>query len=102
MEIKGIIQSIGDVVNFKDSFNKQSIIVKTNEEYSQIFEVQFIKEKISYLDDVKVGDNITVNVNVNGREWENPDTGIMKYFVSLNAWKLEVNEPSKVEDNLPF
>ena len=46
MEIKGIIQSIGDVVNFKDSFNKQSIIVKTNEEYSQILKYNLLKKKL--------------------------------------------------------
>ena len=40
------------------------------------------------LDSINIGDEITVNFDLRGREWKSPQ-GEIKYFNSLEAWKIE-------------
>lgn len=39
---------------------------------------------------VQEGDEVTVSFNLRGREWTNPSTGDVKFFGSLQAWKVDV------------
>jgi single-strand DNA-binding protein len=110
MEIKGTIKLIGDTQNFKDSFTKKSIVVTTDEKYSNDIEIEFIKDKISLINNLNVGDYVTVGININGRGWLNPETKITKYFTSIIGWKLDVGDKQtesipvgqESEEDLPF
>lgn len=110
MEIKGTIKLIGDVQNFKDTFTKRSIVVTTDEKYSNDIQIEFIKDKISLINNLNVGDYVTVGININGRGWLNPETKQTKYFVSIVGWKLDVGEQQtesipvgqESEEDLPF
>lgn len=110
MELKGTIKLIGDVQNFKDTFTKKSIVIKTDEKYPNDIEIDFIKDKIELLNNLKVGDYVTVGININGRGWLNPETQITKYFTSIVGWKLDVGEKQTEsipvgqdsEEDLPF
>jgi len=110
MEIKGTIKLIGDTENFKDSFTKKSIVVTTDEKYTNDIQIEFIKDKIELINNLSVGDYVTVGININGRGWLNPETKQTKYFVSINGWKVDVGEKQtesipvgqQSEDDLPF
>lgn len=39
-----------------------------------------------------IGDEVAVSFNVRGREWKNPTTGEIKYFGSVQAWKVEITK----------
>ncbi len=39
---------------------------------------------------LRVGDTVTVAFNLRGRKWNDPKTGLDKYFVSNQAWKIEL------------
>ena len=39
---------------------------------------------------LRVGDTVTVNFNLRGREWTDPKTGKVKYFGSNQVWKIEL------------
>jgi hypothetical protein len=63
-----------------------------------------------YTDQIKrfeVGQEVIVHFNLQGREWEDKN-GQIKYFNSLNAWKIEDTkaEPPKDTsyniDQIPF
>ncbi len=80
-------------------------VVETSEQYPQKVKFEFMKDSVSALDNYKVGDNVEVDFNVRGNEYKE------KYYVNLNAWKInKVGEGAasggaKVddgEDDLPF
>lgn len=41
---------------------------------------------------IAVGDEVTVSFNVRGREWKNPTTGEIKFFGSVQAWKVDITK----------
>ena len=62
------------------------------------------------LDRYKVGQDVSIGINLNGREWVNPE-GETKYFNSIRGWKIGLleqeqtkQEPPQVEpeEDLPF
>ena len=57
--------------------------------------MEFIQDKTALLDDVIVGQNITVHISINGREWINPQ-GEAKYFNAIQGWKIEVDPKSQI------
>jgi translation initiation factor IF-3 len=72
----------------KGEFKKRDLIVTTDDQYPQVLSIEFVKEKEAELDFVEVGEKVTVSCNVRGREWSNT-SGETKYFLSLQAWKME-------------
>lgn len=89
ISIKGEVKSIGEI--FKtDTFKKRELVVDTGGDYPQVLGIEFVNAKEELLDMISVGQLVTVNVNLRGREWINPQ-GEARYFISLNAWKIEVN-----------
>jgi len=86
--IKGTVKEITELFE-KGDFKKRSLIIATQEEYSQTLEIEFINKKEELLDVVNVGEVVEVSVNIRGREWTSPQ-GETKYFTGLNGWKLEV------------
>ncbi len=98
LEIKGRITLMKDVQkgtskSGKD-WQKQEFVVETDETYNNIycFEV-FGDEKVENLTKYnKVGDEVTVQFNVNTNEWKG------KHFTSLAAWRIEKSEGSTTDE----
>lgn len=117
MEVTGKIKVINPTQVVSEKFSKRDFVVTTNETYPQDLQIQITQDKCSLLDIFKVGDNVTVSINLKGREWTNPQ-GEVKYFNTIEAWKISkldniVNaespqslapEPMKQDekDDLPF
>ena len=55
--------------------------------------VEFIQDRTNLLDAFNVGDLVKIDINLRGREWTN-DKGEIKYFNSIQGWRIE-----KVEDD---
>jgi hypothetical protein len=104
-----------------EKFRKREFVITDNSsQYPQHISFQLTQDKCSLIDNSKVGDEIKVFFNLRGREWKSPKDGEMKYFNSLEAWKIEkagaatsssapVSEPdvtsfsaSEGENDLPF
>ena len=89
MEVSGTIKVLGDTQEFgSNGFRKRECVITTNEQYPQTLLVEFTQNNTSLLDGYSVGDSVTIQINIRGREWTNPQ-GQVKYFVSLNGWRLE-------------
>ena len=107
MEFKGTIHVIEGTKTYgAKGFAKRLFVVKTDEKYPQFIPMEFVQDKTTLLDKFKVGQEVTVNVNVRGREWTNPE-GEAKYFLSLEAWRISTGEgvqadPQVESDDLPF
>lgn len=108
MEITGKIKVIGETKTFgANGFRKREFVVTTEDKYPQHIPIELVQDKVEELDKFSVGDDVEVSVNVQGREWINPE-GEAKYFLSLQGWRIKsvggafesVEEPEN--DDLPF
>lgn len=112
MELQGEIKVIGETETFgTNGFRKRPVVIKTDEQYPQVIEVEFLQDKCDILDKYSVGQNVKIKINIRGRSWQNPE-GEVKYFNSIQGWKIEQNgdaahqaaeaSGAKPDDALPF
>lgn len=87
MEVKGTLKVVNTTHVVSDKFSKREFVLTTNDMYPQDILFQLTQDKCTLLDMFKVGDKVEVSFNLRGREWTNPQ-GEVKYFNSLEAWKL--------------
>ena len=106
MELQGKVTRISETVTFDSGFQKRELILTTEEQYPQPIAIDFLKDKCDLLNGLNVGDNITVSINIGGREWTNPQ-GEVKYFNSITGWRIaksgnkqgETESTTKKEDD---
>lgn len=92
MEITGRIKVIGETQEFgSNGFKKREVVITTEEQYPQHIAVEFVQDKTAVLDNYSVGQNVTVSINLRGREWVNPQ-GETKYFNTIQGWKINVQD----------
>lgn len=112
MEVNGKVILVGNTEEVgQNGFTKRIVVVETAEQYPQKLAIDFVKDKTSVLDGYKVGDNVSVSINLRGSEYNG------RYFVNLQGWKIskaeqsanniEVKEPVSVvadsdDSGLPF
>lgn len=83
MDISGKIKVILDKMTFDSGFEKQEFVVTTREQYPQDIKCELIKDKINLLKDMQVGDEVKVDINLRGNEYNG------RYFVNIQAWRME-------------
>jgi len=87
-QISGKIHLIRPEQVVSDKFRKREFVLVTGGTYPQYLSFQLTQNNCAQLDAVANGDMVKVNFDVRGREWKAP-TGEIKYFNSLEAWRLE-------------
>ena len=93
MNISGKVKLINETKEYgSNGFRKREIVLTTQEQYPQNILVEFIQDRTDLLDAYKIGDFVKIDINLRGREWTN-DKGEVKYFNSIQGWRIE-----KVED----
>jgi single-strand DNA-binding protein len=117
---KGTIKVINQTQVISESFSKREFVIETDGQYPKPNAFQVTKDKCSLLDNFKVGQQVEVFWNLNGKEWTSP-AGEVKYFNTLEAWRLErldgngesiqdkarvdqmkAHAPNEEENDLPF
>jgi len=87
-----LFRTVKAIMPMKESNTYRSIEFvitdNTNAQYPQHIPMQVSQGKCELLNDIKVGDNVAVSVNINGREYQDKNTLENKYFLSLSAWKI--------------
>jgi len=101
MEVQGSIKVIGEVQEISATFKKRELVVTTDEQYPQTISIEFIQDKTDLLNSFEVAQNVKVNINLRGREWENPQTKEIKYFNSIQGWRIELIEVASQKEDLP-
>jgi hypothetical protein len=91
MEITGKIKFIGKDQHVTDKFKKRELVVTTDEQYPQYILVEFHQDKVDLLDKFQVGQNVTVGINIRGREWVSPQ-GETKYFNTITGWRVKSDD----------
>ena len=88
--LKGELKVINDVQQISDSFKKREfVVVDASGQYAQTILFQAVQDRCDLLNNFKVGDNVEVTFFLRGREWTNPKDGVVRFFNSLDAWKIE-------------
>lgn len=87
MEIKGKVKHISNDIRVSDSFKKRELVVTTEEQYPQHILINFVQDKVDLIDKLVIGQEVTVGINLRGREWTNTQ-GEVKYFNDIQGWKI--------------
>lgn len=83
-DLEGTIKLISAVQTYPSGFSKREFVVTTQDDkYPQDIKLELVKEKCDLLNNFKLGDNVKVGFRIRGNEYQG------KYFVNLQAWKLE-------------
>jgi hypothetical protein len=99
MEVTGQLKVKFDTQRISDKFQKREFVLSTelSTPYPQHVSFQLTQDKCSLLDNYNVGDELKVQFNLRGREWNGPQ-GI-KYFNTLEAWRIEKMGAAAVSQN---
>ena len=62
--------------------------------------IEFVQDKTDLLNTYQVGQQVKVSINLRGREWTNPQ-GEVKYFNSIQGWRIEALQQEAATDNMP-
>lgn len=79
-----------------NGFKKHQVVVETGDgRWDNPVPVEFIKDAIEKSKDLEVGQKVTIDARVNGREWQGKD-GVTKWFTSISGYKVlsEENNPA--------
>ncbi|WP_349530897.1 DUF3127 domain-containing protein [Reichenbachiella sp. MALMAid0571] len=89
MEIKGKLIEKSETANVTATFKKREFVLEyaENPQYPEFIKFELIQDKCDQLDGFNIGQEINVAFNLKGRKWTDPQ-GVVKYFNSLQAWKL--------------
>ena len=93
--LSGTIKLIDTIQSFPTGFQKREFVITTAEQYPQDVKFEVVKDKCAVLDRYAVGQSVAVSFNVRGNEFRG------KYYVSLQAWKIEAgaNVAAPVSDD---
>ncbi|TRX49185.1 DUF3127 domain-containing protein [Fulvivirga sp. M361] len=99
MNIKGKIIELSSTQQVTKTFKKREFVIEyaENPQYPEFVKFETIQEKCDLLDKHKVGDEVDVHFNLKGRKWTDPK-GEVKYFNSLQAWRLEAGGAPSAAD----
>ena len=91
----GMIKEIMDLQTFDSGFIKREFVITTKEQYPQDVKFELTKEKAETFETYnKVGDEVTVKFNIRGN-FHDPTN---RYFVNLQAWRIEKNTSQTTEE----
>jgi len=118
-ELTGTLKVLEDLQTFASGFTKREFVIEIPDgKYPQMVKFEVVRDKISQLDKVNIGDELKVTFDIRGNEYKG------RYYVNLNAWKIEGgssssdssqddpppgafdnsfdNEPESTDDDIPF
>lgn len=89
MEVIGTLKVKFDTQKVSDRFQKREFVLTTeaNTPYPQHVSFQVTQDKCTLLDQFREGDELKIQFNLRGREWNGPQG--VKYFNTLEAWRIE-------------
>jgi hypothetical protein len=102
MNISAKILEIFDTQQINDTFKKREFVVEyaENPQYPEYIKFETIQANCDQLDTISIGDQVDIQFNLKGRKWTDPQ-GNVKYFNSLQAWKIASESPGAAPSQKP-
>ncbi|MEP1471918.1 MAG: DUF3127 domain-containing protein [Halieaceae bacterium] len=83
-DLTGKIKLIQEPKTFDSGFTKREMVVVVEDgKYPQEINLEFVQEKVSLLDNLQPGQEVTVTFDIRGREYNG------RYFNNLQGWKID-------------
>jgi len=98
MQVKGRLIHVGEIETVgQNNMEKRIVAVETEGEYPQQIGIEMIKEKTKLITEGDQGRDVTVSINLRGREYNG------KYYVNLSGWKVEFHgDAPQSDESTPF
>lgn len=105
MTIDGKLIEKSETQEVTNSFKKREFVVEyaENPQYPEFLKFELIQTNCQQLDAFNIGDEMTISFNLKGRKWTDR-SGEVKYFNSLQAWRLDKkagNAPAGGSPDMP-
>jgi len=82
-DLTGKIKLIQEAKTFDSGFTKREMVVTVEDgRYPQEINIEFVQDKVSLLDNLQPGQEVTVTFDIRGREYNG------RYFNNLQGWKI--------------
>jgi hypothetical protein len=94
IKITGTVKEIMPVQEFSGGFYKQVLVVDTGQQYDPFVPIEFKKEKTDLLKGLGVGSEVTVYINIGGREYNG------RYYADISGWKLDRLDGSQAQEGV--
>jgi len=80
---EGRVHKIFDTEQKTATFSAREFVIEVQDgQYPQMVKFQLTQDKCALMDDVNEGDQVVVDFDLRGREWND------KFFTNLNAWRV--------------
>lgn len=84
------LKDAGQTVAVSEKFSKRLFTATyADGKYDQTVEFQLVQDNVGLIDAYRPGSQIEVSFGVKGREWTNPNTGEIRVFNTLEAFRIE-------------
>lgn len=84
MKVTGKVIIIGQTESVgQNGFTKRLLVIEIEGQYPQKIPIDFVKDKTSLLDNISIGQTVTVSINLKGSESNG------KWFAQIQGWKIE-------------
>ena len=84
MEVSGKVVSVGQTESVgQNGFTKRLLVIETNEQYPQKLPIDFVKDKTSLLDQIKIDQDVMIQINLRGSEHNG------RWYAQIQGWKIE-------------
>ena len=88
MQITGKVIKVQEAQKVSDTFTKREIWIETpDDKYPQTLSIEFTQDKVALLDNISINENVTIEINLRGRQWKDKD----KVFNTIAGWKIAVD-----------
>ena len=88
MKVTGKVHFIGQTKVISDKYQNRDLVLMTDDKYPQTIPFQLSQDKVTLADNLRLGDDVEVSINIRGREWKSPQ-GEIRYFATLEIWSME-------------
>jgi single-strand DNA-binding protein len=109
-ELTGKVKLIQDEQTFDSGFKKREMVVIVEDgKFPQEINLEFVQDKISLLDSLSPGQEVTVTFDIRGREYNG------RYYNNLQGWQVAgagdsdgfnqeppPSDSSDFDDDIPF
>jgi hypothetical protein len=95
-DLTGKVKVIQDAQTFASGFTKREFVVTVEDgKYPQEICLECVQDKVSLLDSIQVGQEVTATFDIRGREYNG------RYFNNLQAWRIQAAEAAPAGDEKP-
>lgn len=95
-DLTGKVKVIQPAQTFASGFTKREFVVTVEDgKYPQDICLECVQDKVSMLDSIQVGQEVTATFDIRGREYNG------RYFNNLQAWRIQATSGASGDDKPP-